>query len=123
MFSRKTLHIRIYRNQFHVVHDDGSTAKYESPLPFSSERLLIADFDLAQHKLGQLLKAHCGHVLLAPSIIFYPMECLSGGFSKVEKTLLIQLGSTVGAKVEKINVSASEIDPFASSNPLIKRIA
>lgn len=68
--------------------------------PFTSDRLLIGNFDSAERTLKTGLKKvyQRSFLLVSPFVVIHPLENIDGGLSQVEERLLIELSMAAGAQ-------------------------
>ncbi|WP_341503685.1 hypothetical protein [Gallaecimonas sp. GXIMD4217] len=97
--------LKIYRDKM-VLSGDGRTITVEPQSPYSSQRLLVGNFDAAAgclkegaDKLGAL-----GLFKRGPSWTIQPMELVEGGLSQIEERILQELALAVGGKVASIEL-------------------
>lgn len=81
-----------------VVEDILSTVA--STKPFSTKRLLVGEFSIAESLLrGLLKKINAGKwFTVSPSVVIQPMEMCEGGLSSVEERVLKELAFGAGAR-------------------------
>ncbi|WP_317932368.1 hypothetical protein [Halioxenophilus sp. WMMB6] len=95
------LYIKISINKFLIKNlstgDDWIT---EHPAqPFTNDRLLVANFSVAEPVLRNLLKSCIGGMLLKKQarVLIQPLALVDGGLSEVEEKVLRELGLAAGA--------------------------
>jgi len=81
--------------------------KQKSIIPFSNERLLLADFIVAENFLTSLInevqsRRSSPTFTLSSEILFQPMEKTEGGISPVERRAYFDLCEHVGGKKVKL---------------------
>lgn len=95
----RTLVVRISRDRIQVRHvESGRTVMRDAPRPFSSSRLLVAEFGSARNLLRQVVREVSGGFGLAPVLLIHPTEITEGGVSESEERLLLDLGYECGAR-------------------------
>ena len=100
MFSN-TLYVRVARNELRVKHlESGKTLTVVPPEPFTTQRLLVGRFDVAQHALRKALRelAGGGLLALAPAVVMHPLEMIEGGLSQVEERIMREMAIGAGAR-------------------------
>lgn len=99
---KKNVYVKIRANQIEARHIESGRQRIAiSQKPFTSERLLIGDFNAAAACLKQLLqdiKLGPPHYFPGPIAVMHPLEKIDGGLSPVESRLLRELALTVGAR-------------------------
>lgn len=109
------IYVRVYKNKLtlRVTGEDretGSTAH----TPFTSERLLVGDFPVAENLLRDALKQVLGFSLIRPRVLIQPMEMLEGGLSQVEMRIFRELAMGAGARAVAVWVGVELSDPQIS---------
>jgi len=102
LIKRPVYYVQIKTNAFSVRCADGqkSVAVVADP-PFSTERLLIGEFGIAEKLLKEAF-SQCPFTLLRPTVIMHPMEMVGGGLSEVETKVLTEVAESAGAERVKI---------------------
>jgi len=81
---------------------EGGGRPYEAlpVLPFTTRRLLVGQFDVAEYCLQQGLKRLGENAWLkpGPQLILQPMEMTDGGLSQVEERVIMDMAYGAGAK-------------------------
>ena len=94
----RTMYIRIASNRMHFRHlESGREISLDADPPFTSSRLLVANFSAARHLLQRGIGTVTGGIGLAPVIVFSAGEMTEGGLSESEERLLLDLGYEAGA--------------------------
>jgi rod shape-determining protein MreB len=94
-----TIYVRIYENRIHIRNiDDRKEIELSAESPFSTRRLLIGNFTVAQTLLKKGLKMVMGKQFFAPAFVMHPIEKLDGGLSQVEERVLRDLAIIAGAQ-------------------------
>jgi len=95
--------IRVYQNRFEVVPLDSvsESVTIDSTEPFSTPRLLVGDFSLAESALQKAMRSVVPRRwfgLLAPrvSALIHPVEMAEGGLSQVEHRVLEEIAEASG---------------------------
>ena len=99
MLSNNTIYIKIYENSVHIRNiEDRKEIELSASSPFSTERLLIGEFTVAQTLLAKGIKIVMGKKFFAPIILMHPIEKIDGGLSQVEERVLKDLAIIAGAQ-------------------------
>ena len=99
MLPNNTIYIKIYENSVHIRNiDDRKEIELSGASPFSTERLLIGEFTVAQALLAKGLKIVMGKKFFPPIILMHPIEKIDGGLSQVEERVLKELAIVAGAQ-------------------------
>ena len=99
MLFSNTIYIRIYENRVHIRNiDDRKEIELTTTSPFTTERLLIGNFTVAQTLLTKGVKIVMGKKFFAPIFLMHPIEKIDGGLSQVEERVLKDLAIIVGAQ-------------------------
>jgi hypothetical protein len=79
-------YIQVRTNQFYVrnIRTKQERVFFATP-PFTTQRLLIGDFDAAGETLTLALKALGNTSFLYPLAVIHPLELIEGGLSPVEQ--------------------------------------
>jgi rod shape-determining protein MreB len=96
-----TLYVRVARNELRVKHlESGKSLTVSAPEPFTTPRLLVGRFGIAQQALRKAFRELIGGGLLAvaPSVVMQPLEMIEGGLSDVEERILRELAIGAGAR-------------------------
>ena len=96
-----TIHVRVYRDRFDLRQiGPGNISSETSATPFSTDRLLVGRFTVAEATLRTALQdLRCGKWLVArPRVLIQPMELTDGGLSEVEERVLRELAIATGAR-------------------------
>lgn len=104
LFTEK-LYVKISRNRFEIIKVSGDLAVevVSPPEPFSTSRLLIGEFRLAERHLSNGIKKVLPKQFLkkSPEILMHPLEMIEGGLSEVEEKILREIALGTGShKVE-----------------------
>jgi rod shape-determining protein MreB and related proteins len=109
---RADLYVRISVDRFEVrnVRSGRTSAEVADP-PFSTQRLLVGQFLLAQELLRGTVKAVVGWwPLRTRRMVMHPVERLEGGLSQVEERVLEELAAAAGSRHTVIWVGDSLSD-------------
>ena len=98
--KRKTLYLRLYTNIVFIRDvESKKELKKEAIKPFSSSRLLLADYEQGEEFLIQTIKELFeGKPTSTFNILIQPMEKIEGGLSSVEKRAFIDSVQHIGGK-------------------------
>jgi rod shape-determining protein MreB len=111
MFSRlkellnNKVHVQIFSHGMNVKKLDDSCGIFIEPVkPYSTERLLIGNFDGARETMKKGLRVLFDkkYILPSPVVIIEPMDKSEGGLSQVEERVLLELGISSGARKVEI---------------------
>ena len=106
LFKTQYLYLRIFENKIWVRNI--STAleiEAESKPPFSSKRMLVADFQALEGIMRECIKhVSPGLYWRSFNMIIQPMEIDEGGYSEVEIRSMVDSGEHAAAKKIKIVV-------------------
>ena len=98
--SSNTIYIRVSRNQFRVRNvDSGADATTVASIPFSTQRLLVGQFQAAVDALKQALSqvVKSGFMAPSPQAVMHPLEMIDGGLCEIEDRTLRELAIGAGA--------------------------
>jgi rod shape-determining protein MreB len=99
-FFENTVYVRVKRNQLHVRHiESDSEVAVDAQPPFTTARLLIGQFLVAESLLKQALKqvSASRFFSVAPKVLIQPLEMADGGLSEVEERVLREVAMGAGA--------------------------
>ena len=99
--SSNTIYVQVYVNKFFVKHIERNEEVTEkAPEAFTTTRLLIGDFLIAEKVLSKAMKTVGYNKWLSskPTIVMHPMSMTDGGLSQVEDQILRELAVSVGAR-------------------------
>src|SRR4051812_28345516 len=100
--SSNTIYVRVSKNKFRLKNvDSGQEHQAESPSPFTTNRLLVGQFDVAEQTLRRAFSnvVSKGVFASAPNVVMHPLEMVEGGLSEVEERVFRELA--VGAASAK----------------------
>jgi hypothetical protein len=104
-FLARNVYVRVRRNQFQIRNlESGFEATVIARAPFTTTRLLIGQFVVAQNTLKEALKQESKDRLFAvsPYIVIHPLEMVEGGLSEIEERIFREVA--VGAGASKVVV-------------------
>ena len=96
----KSIYILVKRNQFRVKCVESNVeATFDAEPPFTTARLLIGQFLIAENLLKRALKQllNTGLLSVSPYVVIHPLEMLEGGLSEVEERVLREVAISAGA--------------------------
>ena len=96
-----TIYVRVSRDQFHVRNlETRVETTVIAQKPFTTARLLIGQFLVAEQTLRGTLKQVGRRGLFAPSpnVVIHPLEMIDGGLSEVEERVFREVVVSAGAK-------------------------
>lgn len=104
-----TFYLRIACNHLHLTHlESARVAVLEADPAFSNQRLLVAEFSIADRLIRDavqsLMPRRLAFLNAAPKLLIQPMELLEGGLSQVEQRILMELGMGAGARKVVVHV-------------------
>ena len=99
MLPGNTIYVKIYENRIHIRNiNDRKEIELTATSSFSTERLLIGNFTVAQTLITKGIKIVMGKKFFAPLILMHPIEKIDGGLSQVEERVLKDLAIMTGAQ-------------------------
>lgn len=96
-----TVYVQIYPNRFELRHiEKDRRVSAASAEPFSTPRLLVGEFGVAEAALRRGMRELHRGVVMAPSpmVVMHPMAKTEGGLSSVEDRVLRELAESAGAR-------------------------
>lgn len=97
----RDVYVQVYPNRFVLKRLEAGArpVTLEADEPFTTERLLVGQFSIAERLLRQGLKAVFPARWLSPGpvVVVHPMEKVEGGLSEVEDRLFRELAAGAGA--------------------------
>ena len=97
----RPVYIRVYKNRFSIqsADDDIAAEAFQATQAFSTDRLLVGHFSIAETLLKASMLNLWPKNLLSrtPAIIIQPMEMIEGGLCEVEERVLKELAFSAGA--------------------------
>lgn len=104
IFTR-TVYIKVYPNKFELRDiEKGRTIAVTASEPFTTKRLLVGQFSVADGLLRTGMKKLMGDGLLPvrPVVVIQPTSMTEGGLSQVEERVLLELAASSGARKAKV---------------------
>lgn len=96
------LYVKVFADAFKVsiVSEPSREQVFTSPQPFTTKRLLIGEFSIADHCLKNAIKTVVGKSFFPKSVVIvvHPQEMVEGGLSQVEDRVFRELCLGAGAK-------------------------
>jgi len=96
------LYIIVLRDTFKIVKvsEPGSEQVFTPSQAFTTQRLLVGQFSIAEHCLKNAINSVVGKSFISKSIavVVHPREMVDGGLSEVEEKVLRELCLSAGAK-------------------------
>lgn len=99
-FLTRPVYVRVRRNQFQIRNlESGFDATVVAQAPFSTTRLLIGQFVIAQNTLKEALKQVSKERLfpILPHMVIHPLEMVEGGLSEIEERIFREVAMGAGA--------------------------
>lgn len=100
-FFEDLLYVKVSKNKFEIIKVSGDPVVevITSFEPFTTRRLLIGEFTLAEYLLVTGIKKVLPRKLIKrkPAILMHPLEMTDGGISEVERRLLREIAISSGA--------------------------
>ena len=101
-FTSETLYIQIKTNVLSIKSvKSGEVITLQSSVPFSTKRLLIGEFSIAEKLLKEGFKK-LTNSFIAPIVIVHPLENIDERLSEVEEKIFKELALSAGAKEAKL---------------------
>ncbi len=110
--GRDYAYIRLYENRVVIKNPKtNDSVEKKALLPFSSSRLLLADFIVAENLIREILPEIYEKKLISKplAVLFQPMEKTEGGLSRVEKASFNDLAVQIGGRFAKIEEDKREL--------------
>lgn len=105
------LYVKVIANGFRIsqVTEPGCEQVFMSPQAFTTQRLLVGQFGIADRFLKQAVAETLGKSFIPKSaaVVVHPLEMVEGGLSEVEERLFMELCRGAGARKVTIWVGAS----------------
>ena len=96
------LYIKVSRNTFRILSATslGAEQAFTPTQPFTTQRLLVGQFSVAQDCLRQAIKSMTGKGWFPPTVVavLHPLELIDGGLSEVEERVFRELALGAGAR-------------------------
>lgn len=95
---RAVLYVQVRENHFEIrrVGKDPVSVAVPSTSPFTTRRLLVGTFSVAERTLREALCSRL-RLILRPVMVIHPMVMVEDGLSEVEARLFHELGRSAGA--------------------------
>lgn len=93
-------YVRVSKNQFRLRNLSSlAEATFDAQPPFTTPRLLVGQFQIAQNLLKQAVKkmSKGGIVAISPQVLIQPLEMIEGGLSEIEERVLMEVAMGAGA--------------------------
>ena len=100
-----SVYVKVQRNQFQIRSvRSGLDATVVAQTPFTTTRLLVGQFVVAQNTLKEALKQVSKEIFLAvsPHVVIHPLEMVEGGLSEIEERIFREVA--IGAGASKVVV-------------------
>ena len=113
IFFQSNAYVRVKKNQFHVRHiESGKEATFDAQPPFTTTRLLIGEFGVADALLKRAFREMLKTKFFAPSphVLMHPLEMLEGGLSEIELRILKEVALGAGAIKAQVWVGSQLTD-------------
>lgn len=102
-FFKNTVYVRVLPNRFELKHiESGNKVTAVPSIAFTTKRLLVGQFTVAEDTLRKGLNELLGRHLFNPRILIQPVDMIEGGLSEVEERVLRELAVGIGAIKTKI---------------------
>ena len=116
MFKTQIFYIQIKENTFIIRSiDENKTTTVKAQTPFSTQRLLIGQFSVAEELLNTSLQQFKKALFLSPIIIMHPLENIDETLSEVEEKVFKEVALSVGAREVKLWVGEELSDEDLST--------
>ena len=92
-------YVRVRKNQLRVRSlESAKETIFDAKPPFTSARLLVGEFQIAESLLKRAFKEMKGGIFaVSPQVLVQPLEMVEGGLSEVETRCLRELALGAGA--------------------------
>ncbi|MBI1394508.1 MAG: 1-pyrroline-5-carboxylate dehydrogenase [Betaproteobacteria bacterium] len=100
LLPKKPVYVRVSKNEFRVRNLDSARENtFVAQTPFTTTRLLIGQFLVAESLLKRALKETFERrvVAMQPQMLIQPLEMAEGGLSEVEERVLREVAFGAGA--------------------------
>lgn len=105
LFKDNFLYVKLWKDEVEIIDvNNGKRIREKSNTPFSSSRLLIADFEVAEDffkKVMVRLKRDY-KVKRYNTFLVHPMEFVEGGISKVEERIFLESFERLNGRIVKL---------------------
>ncbi|WP_415906185.1 hypothetical protein ACMXYX_14605 [Neptuniibacter sp. QD72_48] len=111
------LYLKVRKNQFEIKNltENGAWKIATPEQPFTTDRLLIGQFSVAEPVLKELVKVVMPRSFMKKSaqILIHPIDMVEGGLCEVEERVFTELGLGAGAFKVKLHVGEGLTDEDA----------
>lgn len=104
-FFSNTVYIKVYPNKFELKSiETGKSLSLTSPEAFTTRRLLVGQFSVADDVLSKGIRQLLAGRLLVrkPVVVIHPMSMMDDGLSEIEERVFYELASSAGARKVKV---------------------
>ncbi len=104
-FKDDFLYIKLWKDEVEIINvNNGKRIREKSNIPFSSSRLLIADFEVAENFLKRVINKlkRANKIKRYNTILVHPMEFVEGGISEVEERIFLESFERLNGRIVKI---------------------
>jgi len=101
------IYVKVFLDKFEILNvNSGKRAVVEPDEPFTTTRLLIGQFLIAEECLKKGIKQVANNAFVSKSsrVIIQPKEMIEGGLSQVEERVLLELSAGAGAFKVKVHI-------------------
>ena len=110
---KATVYVQIHKNRFEMKQIEGGTSTVLDAFPpFSTQRMLVGEYSVAEHLFKKGIKELIGSVWIPPKfrIVMHPHDFTEGGLCQVEERVLQQLASSMQPRTIKIHIGETLAD-------------
>ncbi len=102
LFKEPIYYVQISKNSFTVRSVNGKESiVFNASTPFSTKRLLIGEFTVAEKLLKKALSSFPKSII-SPTVIMHPLEMVDEKLSEVEKNVFREVALAAGARDVKL---------------------
>jgi len=109
-FFSLPIYVKVFKNRFELTAYGSSTQtlNVQAITPFTTSRLLVGNFPIAETTLSHAIKQLQGDAFFkkAPAVLIQPMEMIEGGLCMVEEKLFYELALGGGARKVVLHVGS-----------------
>lgn len=101
LFDANYIYVKVFKNKFELNYLNKELSEtIHATTPFSTERLLIGQFEVAEACLQKGIQKLLSNRLFAtsPIVVIQPMEMIENGISQVEERVLREVAIGAGAR-------------------------
>jgi rod shape-determining protein MreB and related proteins len=112
-FSPTHVYVKIHEDSVEAKHlETQHSVRLISPEPFTTSRLLVGEFTIAEKLIKSAVQQCCSKkkLTVSPNILIHPLEKVEGGLSEVEKKTFLELAIFAGARDAIVWVGAELVD-------------